>query len=1069
MPLDTERLSHLTKTLGGMVYQDAIPVSWHICDQLQSAQPMPPADDPRWRPLLPDDLWGSRLTWAWLKATVPLPDSFAGKPAALRIAFRTLSDRHGAQILTAPEAMLRVSGLDVPPQAFNHMHSDALITESTPAGTSLGLALDCFCGVSQPGDHRVNLALSELAWIDRDIEGLFWDAHVILAAAEVMPEPTPQRGRLLRAVHDAFQLLDWLDPTSDEFRASVRAARAALQQRLADADLAPEAWPPTPTIHALGHAHIDVAWLWTLAVTRGKAARTFATALALMQQYPQYTFTQSQPHLYKMVAEDHPDLFAQIKARVAEGRWNATGGTWVEPDTNMPGGESLVRQFLFGMRFFQRELGARPEVLWLPDVFGYNAALPQLIRLAGLHYFYTSKMSWSTYNRFPYDTFWWEGIDGTRVLAHLATTPEPSPPPQGRQWTTYNSHLTPAEMWHTWARYNQKDANHHLLVAFGMGDGGGGPNRDMLERRARMAHLPGMPRVIHSTAECFFHALEQTIPEDLPRWVGELYLQVHRGTLTSQARTKRHNRKTEVLLHDAEALCSTAYLLEGDYPQNTLNAAWETVLLHQFHDILPGSSITPVYQDTEREYATAQARASDALAQAMQTIAGHLRWDPDMQGFVIFNTLSTTQGGPVEVTLPGEGPVEIVGPSGRHKPYQWIDRQARRALVIPNSVPAYGHKAYSVRQVDQPAPVPVYGPVEGTLQRLENEFLRADFDSSGTLLRLYDREHAREVLAPGSTGNQLWAYVDRPPHWDAWDVEASVQQQGWLLRPESVRLLESGPLRATLEMVYAFNRSRIVQRISLISGSRLLCFDTEVDWHEQHILLRAHFPVAIRAMQATYEIQFGTVQRPTHQNTDWDRAQHEVAAQRWIDLSEADYGVSLLNDCKYGHSVRDNVLTISLLRAPTDPDPVADQGRHTFLYALYPHTGDWRNGTVAQARRMNHPLRALPLTGGGGTWLPVVWGLVFCETPGVVIDTVKKAEDDDALIVRVYEAHGGHQTASLVFSAPLLSAEEVNLLEEPLGPVEMAGDCLRFDLTPYQVRSFHVQLSDVVSLQLGQD
>lgn len=365
-----------------------------------------------------------------------------------------------------------------------------------------------------------------------------------------------------------------------------------------------------------------------------------------------------------------------------------------------------------------------------------------------------------------------------------------------------------------------------------------------------------------------------------------------------------------------------------------------------------------------------------------------------------------------------------------------------------------------MRPVEAARTVPVYDPVSGTPEQLENTLLRAEFDARGNLVRLYDREHKRDILAPGQTGNQLWAYVDRPPKWDAWDVEAYVQDQGWQLEADTVRLLEAGPLRATLEMTYRFNRSRIVQRVRLLAGERLLRFETDVDWHERHILLRVHFPLAVRAMQAAYEIQFGAVQRPTHQNTAWDYAQHEVPAQRWADLSEAGYGVSLINDCKYGHSARDNVLTLSLLRAPAHPDPEADQGQHTFAYALYPHNADWRDGTLAQALRFNHPLRAHP-TQGGATGLPVVWGLVQSQTPGVVVDTIKKAEDDQALIVRVYEVHGGRHTASLVFAGQIEAAEEVNLLEEETDTVDVLGDNLRFTMTPYQIRSFRVKLANI--------
>jgi alpha-mannosidase len=1064
MLLRYEKLDQLTRTLQSHIYRDAVPLdAWRICDRLAYGTPLPAAADPCWRPLPPGGFWGERMSWAWLVADAVIPETFAGKPAALHLDLEPLCSDPAGAMLTFPEALVTVSGFDVPPQAINPIHHEVLLSEQVhPAAIQVVMA--GFTGVSQPGDHQVRLKVADLVWIDRDVEALYWDARVLLDTIAALPEAAPERGLYLRELDAAFQQINWLNPPDEVFCDSVREARVMLQARVFDQPTS-STTIPRPVVHAMGHAHIDVAWLWPLSVTRGKAARTFATALALMDQYPAYTFTQSQPHLYQMVAEDDPDLFARIKARISEGRWNPTGGTWVEPDTNLPCGESLVRQLLHGMRYFQRELGVRPEVLWLPDVFGYSAALPQIMQQAGIRYFFTAKLSWNQSTRYPYDTFWWEGLDGSRVLTHLATTPE-TMWPGGKNYATYNALVTPEDMLGTWTRYKQKDANHHLAVSYGLGDGGGGPNRDMIERRARMENLPGLPQVIHSTAEGFFHALEETVPDDLPRWVGELYLQLHRGTYTSQSRIKRYNRKSEVLLHDAEALAAIRHLLKAAYPHDVLHAAWEIVLLHQFHDILPGSSIRAVYEDAERDYAQVQERVTEVVNDALAALAQHIRYDQDMEGFAIFNTTGITQGGPVEVTLPGKGPVEIVGPSGRIRPFQWLDRETRRALLIPNSIPSYGHKAYIVRPAVQDGIGPVAHAVTATPTGLENSLLRAEFDVKGNLIRLYDLENFRDVLTPDTIGNQLWAYVDRPHQWDAWDVETYVQDQGWQLAPESSRLIETGPVRATLEVPYRFNRSRIVQRISLLAGRRVLIFDTEVDWHERHILLRTHFPLAIRATNTTYEVQFGTVERPTHQNTDWDQARHEVPAQQWADMSESGYGVSLINDCKYGYSTQDNVLTLSLLRAPTHPDPEADQGAHQFTYALYPHAGNWRHGTIMQAKRLNHPLRVHPVT-GAGTWLPVEFGLVKCQTPGVVIDTVKKAEDSDALIVRVYEAHGGRGTTTLVFTAPIESAEEVNLLEEPIGPVDVIVDTLRFGLTPYQIRSFRVKLWDILKTQLG--
>ncbi len=1060
-----EKLAHLTETLGRYRYRAPMAVAWRVFERLGMGEPLPDLEADGWHPLEAGALWGACGERFALATAFTVPQAFAGRPLVLRVAFQALKDDPQAKLFSAPQALAEVRGLEAPPQGLDTLHREIWLADKAPAERHVQVVLDGFAGVSQPAGHRVRMTQNALAWLDKDVEGLYWDARVLLDVIATLPQTSAERAYYLRTLDEAFRMLDWAEPLDGPFFASVKRARAHLQARVFE-QAPPESAAPRPVVHALGHAHLDVAWLWPLSVTRIKAADTFANALALMARDPNFTYTQSQPYLYRAIAQDRPQLFAKVKARIAEGRWEASGGTWVEMDTNIPGAEALVRQLLYGMRYFQRELGVRPRVLWLPDTFGFSAALPQLMQQAGLRYFFTSKLSWNEYTRFPYDTFWWEGLDGSRVLAHMATTPNLAVRPQGIERTTYDARMTAQEVWETWTRYRQKRANHHVLIAYGLGDGGGGPDRAMCERRARMENLAGFPQVVPSTAECFFADLEATCPPNLPRWVGELYLQYHRGTYTSQARVKRHNRKLEALLHDAEALASVAYLLEGHYPQEALERGWETLLVHQFHDILAGTCTAAVYQEVEHAYREAEEAVRAVRDTAMETVAQHVRWDVGMQGLVVFNTLSTSEGGPIEVTLPGTGAVEIVGPSGRRKPIQWLDKEARRALVIPNHVPPYGHKAYIVRQVEEPPTVPVYDPVICTAERLENGRLRAEFDAHGNLARLYDKEFGRDVLAAGELGNQLWLYVDRPRKWDAWDVDESLQEQGWRLEPQGVRVVEAGPLRGTLEVRYTFNKSRIVQRVQLLTDRRLLSFQTRVDWHEQHLMLRVRFPLAVRAARATYEVQFGAVERPTHRNTAWDAAQFEVPAQRWADLSEGGYGVSLLNDSKYGYSVQDGVLALSLLRAPTHPDPEADQGVHEFTYALWPHGENWREEVVAQAGRLNHPL-LVRYSEGGGTWLPVTFGVVRSETPCAVVETLKRAEDEDALIVRVYEARGGRCTARLTFGAPIARAEAVNLLEEAQGAVETAGAALRCALTPYQVRTFRVWLQDVVEHQLG--
>jgi alpha-mannosidase len=1060
-----EKLDQLTRILHSVIYRETISLhAWRIIDGLTEDIARPEPDDIRWRDLSVGEWWGASMSWAWLAADLLIPPAFEGKPVALHIEFDALADDAGTTIYSAPEALVTVHGADTTPQAVNESHRDVLLAEQAESGL-VRIELSCFTGASLPGGLRVRFRAVELVWIDRDVEALYWDARVLLDAIDLMPLNTPERADYLAVLDIAIRQLNWLDARNAFCRDDIRAARVMLQEHVYSQPTPPPSMEIRPVVHAAGHAHIDLAWLWPLRVTRGKARRTFSTAAFLMQQDPAYKFTQSQPPLYQMVAEDDPALFGEIKARIATGQWNATGATWVEMDTNLPSGESLARQFLFGMRYFQMELGVRPEVLWLPDGFGFTAALPQLMRQSGVRYFFTNKLSWNSHVRIPFDTFWWEGIDGSRVLAHLGTTPETVwGIGRERGYTTYVAQMTAEEVNGTWTNYKQKATNRQLLMPFGMGDGGGGPNREMLERRRRMAKLSGLPRVIHSGAEAFFHALEGNLSGDLPRWVGELYLQFHRGTYTSQSRTKRYNRTSEGLLHDVEALASMLYLLEGSYPHAAINAAWKTVLLNQFHDILPGSSIREVHEEAELAYEITQTAIRQLLEQTLAGLARQIRFNKVSEGFVVFNTLGTTLGGAFELLLPGEGEVEIASQEGDVIPYQWLDALERRALIVTASVPAYGHTVYSVTTRSHSDSRATLRPVTGTPTSLENALLRAEFDEKGNLIRLFDLEHRRDVLETGMTGNQLWIYVDRPPQFDAWEVEAYLHEQGWQLEPVTCHLIENGPLRATLEIAYRFNRSQIVQRVSLIAGQRLLRFSTEVDWHEQHIMLQVHFPVAVRASNASYEIQFGAFDRSTHDNTVWDEAEFEVPAQRWADLSEHGYGVSLLSDSKYGYRTRANVVTLSLLRSPTDPDPQADQGRHQFTYALYPHAGDWREGTVDQAQRLNHPLYAHRIAASGKR-MPMDFSLVHCPSSGVIIDTIKKAEDDEALIVRIYEGHGGRQACTLKFNVVVTSAVEVNLLEEPIGPATLHGDELNFSLTPYQIRSFKLTMAFATEIE----
>lgn len=782
------------------------------------------------------------------------------------------------------------------------------------------------------------------------------------------------------------------------------------------------------SIAAAGHAHIDVAWLWTLGQTRRKAGRTFHTVLRLMEQFPEYRFSQSQPQLYDYVRQDYPELFEAIKARVAEGRWEILGGMWVEADCNLSGPESLARQFVLGRAFFKEHFGeVDSSILWLPDVFGYAWNLPQLIKEAGLEYFFTIKIGWSQYNRLPYDTFYWRGLDGTEVLTHFSTTPEIGSP----HASTYNASATPEQVLGTWRNFQQKETQRDLFMAFGYGDGGGGPTREMLENISLMQAFPGLPKVRHSTAEAFFRALEAT--PGLPTWDGELYLELHRGTYTTQSRNKRANRKSEFLLHDAEFACVLAGLLDADYryPESELRRAWELVCLNQFHDIIPGSSIGEVYAESLAQYDEVRRLGEAARDGALEAIARQVGGE-----VVVLNPTSFARGDLAFV------PARLEGLS---VPTQAV---AGGTLLAVGTLPPYS--ATPVGAGEAPT---VDGELSVGERHLENAYVRVELDADGDITRVWDKVAGREVLQEGAKANQFLAFEDRPLEWDAWDIDVFYDDKVYYAAPAaSVRVVEAGPLRAMLEVKRQILGSPYTQRLSLAYNSPRLDITTDIDWRERHTLLKVAFPVRILSPVATHEIQWGSVQRPTHRNTSWDWARFETCAQKWVDLSEGDYGVSLLNDCKYGHDVQGNTLRLSLLRSPTFPDPEADRGRHVFTYSLLPHTGGVGEATIAAAYALNDPLLVVRAAGGRGS--PVQ--LLAADRPNAVIETVKRAEDGRGFVVRLYESQRRRGPVTLHVGCDLAHAERTDLLERPRQALTVEGRRVTLELRPFEIATLRL-------------
>ncbi|MBC7723481.1 MAG: alpha-mannosidase [Burkholderiaceae bacterium] len=833
----------------------------------------------------------------------------------------------------------------------------------------------------------------ELAQLDETVWELMQDAWTLVGLMEELPVELPRRADILRALG---RMVEAVDPA--DVAGTAHAGRAALA-----AVLASPAYPSAHVLAAVGHAHIDSAWLWPARETVRKVARTFSNVLALMDEDPDFTFAASSAQQYAWLQEYYPELFARVKAQVAAGRFVPVGGMWVESDTNMPGGEALARQFLVGKRFFIDELGVEPLEVWLPDTFGYSAALPQIIGAAGSRWLLTQKLSWNDTNRMPHDTFWWEGTDGSRVFTHF--------PPAD----TYASNLSGRELAKAERQYAEKGVGTTSLIPFGWGDGGGGPTREMIAAAHRTRDLEGSPRVELTTPPRFFADAEAEYA-DAPVWSGELYLEFHRGTYTSQANTKRGNRRSEHLLREAELWATTAAVRRGaDYPWAELAEAWQIVLLQQFHDILPGTSIAWVHQEAERHYAEVAEVLERLIAGSIGALAG------EGVSPLLFNA----------------------GPGAR------------------GGVPGLGAGAHSAR----PA-MPVRRDPAGFV--LGNDVVCVVVDDRGLVVSMRDLATDREAIPVGQPGNLLQLFRDTPIQWDAWDLDETYQRMGVdLTAASSVEITNDG---LGVRVVREFGASCITQELHLDGATGALDIRSRIDWHESQKLLKLAFPLDVHADRAASEIQFGHVYRPTHANTSWDAARFETVAHRWVHVGEPGFGVAVANDASYGHDIRraarpeggsTTVVRVSLLRSPLFPDPTSDQGEHEFTVSV--RVGAGIQEAVAEGYRLNLPLREMR---GAFEVAPIV----VVDNPAIVVEAVKLAEDRSGdVIVRLYESLGSRARGTLTPGFQAQAVEETDLLERTVAPkavresvagaVDRANGAVSLELGPFQLVTLRLRRS----------
>ncbi len=974
--------------------------------------------------------WGPIWSTAWFRIEGRVPASMAGRTVVLRFS-------------TGTEATLWRDGLPV--QGLDLNHEFARLFEPARGGEVFRLYVEAACnrpfGVllfpwESPEEHRRwaepdpgRLERCSLAVLNDDVWRLWQTYEFARQLLKAVSSSAPSAARLRDALQQATQAVDVNDVAG-----SVSAAMDVLQRVLSGATA------PATRCVAVGHAHIDTAWLWPLRESRRKCIRTFSTVLRLMERHAAFRFVCSQAQQYAWIEQDAPGLFERIAQRVREGRWEPGGAMWVEPDCNLPCGESLVRQIIHGTAYWREKFGehGRQTYLYLPDTFGFCPALPQIMAQTGLETFLTNKLWWNDTDEFPHLTFLWRGLDGSEVLAHCMPGAD------------YNSDHRPEML----IRGEQRTMRlghpecRDWLQPYGYGDGGGGPNESNLLFADLAKRCPDLPAVEHDRVDAFCRGLHERraalrrAGQDLPRWDGELYLQYHRGTYTTQAWLKRANRELESALHCAEwiaffAPCPPAPE-ESARVMDRLHNAWRLLLLNQFHDILPGSSIAEVYDDARRELAEVR-HACDAIV-----AAGLPRWISEVGGgpSVVFNPRSVDSSDVID-----------------------IDGQP----TFVSGVPALGYAPLAAATSVAPP-----HPVQVEERRLSNGLVDVRIDDAGRVADLIRLDGARSVCRVGSDGrlqplNQLVLYDDVPGHYDAWEIARHDRDPG---RPvcddaETIRVVERHPLRGAIEVERPIGRcSRLVQRYILRAGSPRVDLHTRIEWRESRTLLRALFPVAVRARAATYETAFGCIERPTTANTSWERAMFEVPAHRWMDLSEPGLGVALLNDAKYGHSCHGHVMGLSLLRSPAFPDPTADRGRHEFTYALMPHAGDWRAaGVDRQAEALNRPLFTRPASPGSAAatdaWRP--FRLECSGGAGIEIVAAKRAEADDRLILRLVETRGGRGRVRIAWSLSIADVSPVDLLEQPSDLADFRHErdaaVTSFAIRPFQICSLAVTRS----------
>ncbi len=1039
---ELERMERLVQDIDKLRYPISIPIREYKMyeGKLENGER---CSTENWQNYEIDTPWDTLDSHRWLRTTITIPEEMDGKHVEMQL----ISGREGQWDATNPQMLFYINQQLI--QGVDVNHREVTISTKAKSGDIYEIAMLIYSG-SVPGDL---IFRSNLITIDDQVQKFYYDFSVPVQSARVLKNSDEENcRRILKKLDVAANTVDLRKPYSETFYKALEAADELLVKEFyTTVDLA------SPVVSAIGHTHIDIAWLWTVEQTREKVLRSFSTVLRLMEQYPDYKFMSSQPILYQFVKEQEPEMYEIIKKRVQEGRWEVDGAMWLEADCNLTGGESLVRQIIKGEKFFEEEFGISSKSLWLPDVFGYSAALPQILKRSGIPYFMTTKIAWNQYNQLPNDTFMWKGIDGSEVFVFMPTACDFDKTlglnvsfTDTRNTTTYTGIINPNMTLGTFKRFQNRDLTEDTIMLFGFGDGGGGPTKEMLENAERLRYgMPGIPRIKQEFEREFFDRTHDKIAKlpDMPKWNGELYFEYHRGTLTSIGKNKRYNRKNEILYAQLETLASMLKNKGVEYPKKVITRGWDVLLLNQFHDIIPGSAIEEVYVQSDKEYEeiftngmkTLQAIAQEG-AKSIQT-GDHAIIVYNTQGYVRNDVIFVKGLDQVEVAA-------ITDCDGKKLPFQ--KTKDGNIVFYAEGIPKLGCKVFYYTIGEERKDFYEWNG------EFENKFYRVVFNEQMEIVSLIEKATGKEFIQDGKKGNELVTYEDRPMNWDNWDIDVFYRKKPYYADFVSeIRILEDGEVRKTLEITKQFAESIVTQKIHLYHDIPRIDFETDADWKEHNVLLRVNFPVDVNTTKATYEIQFGNVERETTNNHSWDTAKFEACGHKWADLSEDNNGISLLNDCKYGYGIKDGNLSLTLIKAGTYPNENADIGKHHFVYSIYPHAGRWQEAeTVEMAYNLNVPPVVVLQNQNEGE--PAGTEFLICGAKNCFIEVLKEAEDQNGTIVRIYENRNRHTRTKISLPKYVKQIYECNLMEKNERELEIQEHVVEVVLKPYEIKTYRI-------------